>query len=432
MDPSFILAGLIPYPAPASPANGQPGLPRGEQFDTIEHFASDPPMNLHEYQAKELFHRHGIPVPAFRFIAHAANLAPALAELAGPPWIVKAQVHAGGRGEAGAVRTVHSVAEAESLWAEWQAAPLVTRQTGPEGLPVAGLLAEPISPIQQEFYAAAVIDRQAERIAVLLSGLGGTDIESAAARDPTAVHRVWVDPIVGFMPYQGRRLGFALGRSAAQAKALAGVLGGLVNLLQASDASLVEINPLALNPAGEWLALDAKVSLDDNAAFRQRELSALTDPSQTDPREREAHHHGLNYIPLHGDIACLVNGAGLAMATMDLIQLHGGEPANFLDVGGGTTADRVAAAFRLILSDAGVRSILVNIFGGIVRCDLIAEGLIQAVAETDIAVPVVVRLEGTRAEAGLERLRSSGLALTTAASLEEAARKAVEAARGES
>jgi len=385
-------------------------------------------MNLHEYQAKELFARHGVPVPAGRVAATAPEATDACRSLGGDHWVVKAQVHAGGRGKAGGVVLAESrgaVTEAASrLLGCW----LVTRQTGPEGLPVHKVLVEAPALVARELYLSLLVDRARRRVLVMASPDGGMDIEEVAAATPERIFSAHVDPAAGLQPYQCRRLGFALGLDAEQVKSFQKVLFGLYRLFVEADASLVEINPLVVTPTGALVALDAKINLDDNALYRHPDLVALRDITQEDAREARAKEHDLNYVTLDGNIGCMVNGAGLAMATMDLVQLHGGRPANFLDVGGGTTAARVAEAFKLILSDGKVRAVLVNIFGGIVRCDLIAEGIIAAVKDAGIAVPVVVRLEGTRAAEGLRLLAESGLALQTAVDLTEAAEKVVAAA----
>jgi succinyl-CoA synthetase beta subunit len=307
---------------------------------------------------------------------------------------------------------------------------LVTHQTPPAGLPIGYVLIEPVSEVVRELYLGAVIDRARERVVFMASAMGGVDIEQVAATRPDKILTLAVDPVVGLQPYQWRQVGFALQLDMKQFQVLSAVMSGLYRLFMEQDASLTEINPLAVTKAGDLLAVDAKINLDDNALFRHPELVKLKDPSQENEKELIAQQHGLNYIPLDGTIACMVNGAGLAMATMDIIKLHGGEPANFLDVGGGTTAERVAEAFKLILSDQKVKAVLVNIFGGIVRCDLIAEGIIKAVNEVHVAVPVVVRLEGTNVEQGKAMLRNSGLAITTAEGLTDAAQKVVKLAGG--
>lgn len=386
-------------------------------------------MNLHEHQAKSLFQRYGIPVPAGIAAASAGEARRAAEEIGGGRWAVKAQVHAGGRGKAGGVVLADSLEQVEAQARRLIGSRLVTRQSGPDGLPVETLLIEAPTDIARELYLGALVDRQARQVVFMASAAGGMDIEEVAATTPERILVTRVDPAAGLQPWQARRLGFGLGLDKEQVRALGTVMGGLYRLFTECDASLVEVNPLVVTGDGGLIALDAKINLDDNALYRHADLEALRDPSQEDAREVEARAHDLNYISLDGDIGCMVNGAGLAMATMDLVKLHGGAPANFLDVGGGTTAQRVAEAFKLILSDDKVAAVLVNIFGGIVRCDLIAEGIMQAVREVHVGVPVVVRLEGTNAEQGLEMLAHSGMAIETAESLREAADKVVEAAR---
>ena len=384
-------------------------------------------MHLHEYQAKQLFTEYGIPVPAGQLVRETTAAAGAVDAVGGEAWVVKAQVHAGGRGKGGGVRLVQ---EREALTAavdDMLGMQLVTRQTGAEGLPVNSVLVEQTVPIAREIYLGMLVDRTSERVTLMVSKSGGMNIEEVAASDPAAIITESINPAVGLQGYQCRNLGFALELQGKQVGELARLLAGAYRLLLDCDASLLEINPLVVTTDGELLALDAKVDLDDNALFRHAKLAELRDASQEDAREHSAQQHGLNYIRLQGNIACMVNGAGLAMATMDLIQLHGGKPANFLDVGGGATADRVAEAFKIILSDPQVEAILVNIFGGIVRCDLIAQGILQAIEEVSIEVPVVVRLEGTNAAAGLELIARSGLAVETASDLTEAAEKVVAA-----
>jgi succinyl-CoA synthetase beta subunit len=387
-------------------------------------------MNLHEYQAKALFRTYGIPVPRGQVASTPTEAQEAARTLGGERWVVKAQVHSGGRGKAGGVVLVDSI-EAVQVEAErLLGSRLSTHQSGPGGLPVTSVLIEQPTDIVHELYLSLLVDRAACRVAFMASAAGGMDIEKVAAESPEKLVFTLVAPGAGLMPWQCRRVGFVLGLDKAQRSALQDMMQGLYRLFESSDASLVEINPLVVSAAGELIALDAKVNLDDNALYRQPDLAAVRDASQEDERELAAAAHELNYISLDGNIGCMVNGAGLAMATMDLVQLHGGRPANFLDVGGGTTAERVAEALKLILSDDKVEAVLVNIFGGIVRCDLIAEGIIRAVREVDIRVPLVVRLEGTNAPRGLELLAESGLSLQTAASLAEAADKVVAAAAG--
>ncbi len=388
-------------------------------------------MHLHEYQAKQLFRDYGVPVPEGRMVESAPDAAEAARALGGERWVVKAQVHAGGRGKAGGVRLLDSVEAVREFADGLLGSRLVTRQTGEPGLPVHRLLVEGTVDIDRELYLGLLVDRQSERITVMASRAGGMDIEDVAAKDPAAILVESVHPAVGLQPFQCRKLAFGLGLAGEQVKAFTRLLGGLFRLFEREDASLVEVNPLVVTAAGELLALDAKLDIEDNALYRHPETRDLRDPTQEDEKERAAAEHGLNYITLDGDIACMVNGAGLAMATMDLIKLHGGEPANFLDVGGGATAERVAEAFKLILSDTKVRAILVNIFGGIVRCDLIANGIIQAVEEVGVELPVVVRLEGTNVEQGKQLLADSGFSIITAEGLTDAARKVVAAASGQ-
>ena len=382
-------------------------------------------MNLHEFQAKQLFAKQGVPVPEGRAVGSAEQAARAASELGGSRWVVKAQVHAGGRGKAGGVALVDSAEEAADAAGRMLGSRLVTKQTGEPGLPINRVLVEKTSNIARELYLSALVDRQARRILFMGSEAGGMNIEEVAEATPEKIHSIHVDPVAGLQPYQCRRMAFALGLSGQQVRELGAIMQGIYALFLGKDASLVEVNPLVVTADDHLIALDAKINLDDNALMRHPELVALRDVSQEDEREAKASEHDLNYISLDGDIGCMVNGAGLAMATMDLVKLHGGAPANFLDVGGGTTAERVAEAFKLILSDTKVRAVLVNIFGGIVRCDLIAEGIINAVREVGIEVPVVVRLEGTNAELGLKLLDESGLSLETASDLTEAARKVV-------
>lgn len=341
--------------------------------------------------------------------------------------MVKAQVHSGGRGKAGGVKLVQSLVEVEETAKSLLGSRLVTRQSGPQGLPVNQVLVEAVRPIEREMYLGALVDRACQRIIFMASTAGGMDIEEVARETPEKILTVHVDPITGVMPYQCRKLAFGLGLQGKQVGAFAKIMMALGRLFVDVDAGLVEINPLVVTGDGELMALDAKINLDDNAIGRHPDLAAQRDASQEDAKETEARKHDLNYISLDGNIGCMVNGAGLAMATMDLVQLKGGSPANFLDVGG-TTAERVAEAFKLILSDDKVKSILVNIFGGIVRCDLIAEGIIRAVEQVGIAIPVVVRLEGTNAQQGRKMLAESGLSLIAAADLSEAAEKVVAAA----
>ena len=386
-------------------------------------------MNLHEHQAKALLAEYGVPVPPGRAAFSVREALEAADELGSDTWVVKAQVHAGGRGKAGGVKKVSSRDELEKAAGGLLGARLVTHQTGPAGQPVHRLLIEQPSVVSRELYLACLLDRALERIVFVASGAGGMDIEEIAAKHPEKILKAVVDPAAGLQGYQCREIGFALGLKDNQITALTRLMLNLYRLYTARDLTLVEINPLAIVADGALIALDAKVQVDDNALYRQKALEEMGDPSQDDPKEQKAREFGLSYIALEGNIGCMVNGAGLAMATMDLIKLHGGMPANFLDVGGGTTADKVAEAFKLILSDKNVKAILVNIFGGIVRCDLIAEGIIKAVQEVGIKIPVVVRLEGTNVEKGRELLKHSGLKIIAADSLTNAARQAVAAAK---
>ncbi len=349
-------------------------------------------------------------------------------ELGGPVWVVKAQVHAGGRGKGGGVKVVKSIDEVRDSARAMLGTQLVTPQTGPEGLPVNTVMVEEGSGIAQELYLGALLDRGRERVVFMASAAGGMDIEEVAAKTPEKIVKVFVNPAAGLQDYQARQLGFGLGLDKTQVRQFTGIVKSLYRLFTECDASLVEVNPLIVRDDGGLMALDAKINLEDNALFRQKRLVEWRDPSQEDEKENEASEHDLNYVSLDGDIACMVNGAGLAMATMDLIKLHGGEPANFLDVGGGATAERVAEAFKIVLSNQNVKVILVNIFGGIVRCDLIAEGIIKAVKEVGVSVPVVVRLEGTNVDKGRELLATSGLDIIAADDLTDAALKAVAAA----
>ncbi|MDE2294144.1 MAG: ADP-forming succinate--CoA ligase subunit beta [Gammaproteobacteria bacterium] len=382
-------------------------------------------MNLHEFQSKKLFAEYGIPVPKGVIADSAAGAIAAARGLGGTVWVVKAQVHAGGRGKAGGVKLAKDLDAVGAAAAGMLGTRLVTHQTGPEGLPVERVYVEQGSAIAREYYLSVVLNRDAGRVAFVASAAGGMDIEEVAEREPHKILRVDVHPAAGLQDFQCRQLAFGLGLSGAQVAQFGQIARALYRLYLERDASLVEVNPLILTGGGDLLALDAKVNIEDNALYRQRDLAAMRDPSQEDPMERHAAEHELNYVSLDGNIACMVNGAGLAMATMDLIQLHGGAPANFLDVGGGATKERVSAAFKLILSNPKVSAILINIFGGIVRCDMIAEGIIAAVKEVGVTIPVVVRLEGTNAPRARELLEGSGLGVIPASDLTDAANKAV-------
>lgn len=385
-------------------------------------------MNLHEYQAKSLFVEYAIPVPQGQAVSTPREARSAAQSLGGDTWVVKAQAHTGGRGKAGGVKLARSLDEVEEAANQILGMTLVTHQTGPAGLPVHRVLVEQGSAIDRELYLGALLDRARSRIVFMASSAGGMNIEEVAAETPEKILTTLVNPATGLLPFQCRRLAFGLGLQGEQIKQFAKIMMGLYRLYMDKDVSLIEINPLIVTSAGDLLALDAKINLDGNALYRQQALLAMRDTSQEDEKEAAAAQHDLNYITLDGSIGCMVNGAGLAMATMDMVQLHGGEPANFLDVGGGATAERVTEAFKLILSDAKVKSVLVNIFGGIVRCDLIAEGVITAARNVGVQVPVVVRLEGTNAEQGLRMLEESGLDFITAHDFTEAAQKAVAAA----
>ena len=385
-------------------------------------------MNLHEYQSKKLFADYGIAVPR-GFPAEDPDEAVQAAEkLGGELWVVKAQVHAGGRGKAGGVKLARSHDEVRRIATEMLGTQLVTHQSGPEGLPVNVVYVEAGSAIERELYLSMLVDRDVSRVSFIASAAGGMDIEQVAAETPEQIFTVSISPAAGLQGYQARTLSFGLGLDKKQSRQFADLIARLYRLYLECDASLVEVNPLIVNGEGDVVALDAKINIEDNALFRQAALAEMRDPSQEDEKERDAAAHDLNYVSLDGDIACMVNGAGLAMATMDLIKLHGGEPANFLDVGGGATSERVAAAFKLILSNRKVRAILVNIFGGIVRCDHIAQGIISAVKEVGVRVPVVARLEGTNVKKGRELLRQSGLDIIAARDLTDAAEKVVAAA----
>lgn len=387
-------------------------------------------MNLHEYQAKDLFATYGMPVPAHQIVTEKEGVASALAALGGDSWVVKAQVHAGGRGKAGGVKLVDSADAATRAAADMLGTNLVTFQTDEHGQPVNQVMIEEPCAIERELYLGAVIDRSTRRIVIMASTEGGMDIEKVAHETPEKILKTSVDPMVGLQPYQGRELAFGLGLKGDQFKQFGKLVYGLARLFQDKDLSLVEINPLVVTKRGDLLCLDGKINIDDNAMYRHKELMILRDESQEDAREVEAREWDLSYIALDGDIGCMVNGAGLAMATMDLIKLHGGSPANFLDVGGTATKERVVEAFKLILFDTNVRGVLVNIFGGIVRCDMIAEGIVGAVEEVGISVPVVVRLVGNNAKRGREILNDSGLTLHAEEDLTTAAKEIIDLVRG--
>lgn len=386
-------------------------------------------MNLHEYQGKELFSEYGLPVPLGKPASTVEEALAAAEALGGNAWMVKAQVHAGGRGKAGGVKYVTSkeavAAESKRLLGRR----LVTFQTDEHGQPVNQILIAQPCDIARELYLGAVLDRSTRRVVIMASTEGGVEIEKVAEETPEKILKVTMDPLLGIMPYQAREIGFKLQLTPNQLKEFTQILLGLGKMFVERDLSLVEINPLIIDKNDHVICLDAKVVVDDNALFRQAQLRAMRDPSQEDERENRAHDWELNYIALDGDIGCMVNGAGLAMATMDLIKLHGGNPANFLDVGGGATQERVTEAFKIILSDEKVKGILVNIFGGIVRCDMIADGIIGAVKEVGIKIPVVVRLEGNNADLGAKKLSESGLNIIAATSLTGAAEQIVAAVK---
>lgn len=384
-------------------------------------------MNLHEHQSKALFRKFNIPVPhgdAAFDVEQAQQIAK---DLGGDSWIVKAQVHAGGRGKAGGVKIVKGEQELEQAVSGYLGSTLVTHQTDSAGLPINRVLIETLSDIDHEFYLGALIDRASRRVVFMASAEGGMDIEEVAATQPEKILKVNIDPVVGLQPYQTRQIAFGLGLVGNQIKQIGAIMNNLYQIFIRHDVSLIEINPLIVTKQGDLMALDAKVGFDDNALYRQPEIVEMRDKSQENQLELDAEEHGLNYVPLDGNIGCMVNGAGLAMATMDEIKLQGGDPANFLDVGGSTTAEKVAEAFKLILSDEKVKAILVNIFGGIVRCDLIADGIIQAVKEVGVSIPVIVRLEGTNVEQGKALLEQSDVEIIAANNLEDGAKKAVAA-----
>lgn len=388
-------------------------------------------MNLHEYQAKKLFEEYNIPVP-WGLPAHSIREALQQASAQhGNGWVIKAQVHAGGRGKAGGVKLAETMEEVEEIVTNMFGKRLVTKQSGPEGQPINCVLVQAKTEISRELYLGLVVDRSSRKIAIMASSEGGMDIEEVAAKNPDKIFTFIIDPVMGLQSYQARSVSYALGLDNNQQGQLINLLQGLYQLFLDKDLSLIEVNPLIIDEKNNLLCLDAKISVDDNALYRQTNLEEWRDPTQEDEKETIAKRYDLNYITLNGNIACMVNGAGLAMATMDIIKLYGGEPANFLDVGGGATADRVAEAFKLIVSDTNVEAILVNIFGGIVRCDLIAEGIIKAVKEVGVEVPIVVRLEGTNVEQGKTILAESKLTITTADDLADAANKVVAAAKGD-
>ena len=387
-------------------------------------------MNLHEYQGKALFREYGLPVSSGVACDTTDEVLAAAKQIGGDMWVVKAQVHAGGRGKAGGVKLVKTEAEIREFCDRLIGTRLVTYQTDAHGQPVSKILIESCTDIANELYLGAVVDRSTRRIVFMASTEGGVEIEKVAEETPEKILKAAIDPLVGPQPYQARQMGFKLGLNATQLKQFTQIFMGLAKLFDEKDVALIEVNPLVITDEGNLHCLDAKVVVDSNAMYRHPELGAMHDPSQEDEREAQAAKWELNYVALDGNIGCMVNGAGLAMGTMDTVKLHGGSPANFLDVGGGATKERVAEAFKIILSDANVKAVFVNIFGGIVRCDMIAEGIIGAVEEVGVEVPVVVRLEGNSADKGAEILSQSDLNIIAGESLTDAAQKVVAAARG--
>ncbi|AMG69222.1 ADP-forming succinate--CoA ligase subunit beta [Morganella morganii] len=384
-------------------------------------------MNLHEYQAKQLFTRYGLPAPAGYACPTPREAEEAASKIGSGPWVVKCQVHAGGRGKAGGVKLVKSKDEIRAFAEQWLGKRLVTYQTDALGQPVHQVLVEGATDIAKELYLGAVVDRGSRRVVFMASTEGGVEIEKVAHETPELIHKAVIDPLTGPMPYQGRELAFKLGLTGKLVSQFTKIFMGLATMFLERDLAMAEINPLVITTQDELICLDGKLGIDGNALYRQPELREMHDPSQEDAREAQAAQWELNYVALDGNIGCMVNGAGLAMGTMDIVKLHGGEPANFLDVGGGATKERVTEAFKIILSDENVKAVFVNIFGGIVRCDLIADGIIGAVEEVGVSVPVVVRLEGNNAELGAEKLAKSGLNIIAATSLTDAAKRVVAA-----
>jgi succinyl-CoA synthetase beta subunit len=385
-------------------------------------------MNLHEYQGKQLFAQYGLPVSKGIAAKTVEEAVAAADQIEGDKWVVKAQVHAGGRGKAGGVKLVSSKEEIKEFAEHWLGKNLVTYQTDAKGQPVSRILVETLTDIDQELYLGAVVDRSSRRVVFMASTEGGVEIEKVAHETPEKILKAEIDPLVGAQPYQARELAFQLGLEGKQINQFVKIFLGLAKLFVDKDLALLEINPLVVTKAGDLHCLDAKIGIDSNAVYRHKDLQEMHDPSQEDEREAHAAKWELNYVALDGNIGCMVNGAGLAMGTMDIVQLHGGKPANFLDVGGGATKERVIEAFKIILSDENVEAVLINIFGGIVRCDLIAEGVIGAIEEVGVKVPVIVRLEGNNADLGRKVLADSGLNIIAATSLTDAAEQAVKAA----
>jgi len=387
-------------------------------------------MNLHEYQAKQLFREFGLPVSEGFAVDTPEEAVEAAKKIGGDKWVVKCQVHAGGRGKAGGVKLVSSLDEVRAFAENWVGKNLVTYQTDANGQPVAKILVESCTDIDKELYLGAVVDRATRKIVFMASTEGGVEIEKVAEETPEKILKAIIDPTVGPQPFQGRDLAFQLGLNPDQVKQFTKIFLGLAKMFEQYDFALLEINPLVITDEGNLHCLDGKINIDSNAMYRQPKIKEMHDPSQEDAREAHAAKFELNYVALDGNIGCMVNGAGLAMGTMDIVKLSGGEPANFLDVGGGATKERVSEAFKIILSDDNVKAVFVNIFGGIVRCDMIAEGIIGAVEEVGVKVPVVVRLEGNNAELGTQKLAESGLNIEAATSLTDAAQKVVAAAAG--
>ena len=387
-------------------------------------------MNLHEYQGKQLFKEYGLPVSEGYASDTPEGAVEAADRIGGDEWVVKCQVHAGGRGKAGGVKLVKDKEDIRAFAEKWLGKNLVTFQTDEKGQPVSKILVESCTDIANELYLGAVVDRGTRRVVFMASTEGGVEIETVAEETPEKILKAEIDPIVGPQPYQAREMAFKLGLTGVQIKQFTKIFLGLAKMFEDLDIALIEINPLVIKEDGDLHCLDAKLAIDGNALYRQPKVKAMQDPSQEDEREAHAAQFELNYVALDGNVGCMVNGAGLAMGTMDIVNLHGGKPANFLDVGGGATKERVAEAFKIILSDDNVKAVLVNIFGGIVRCDMIAEGIIGAVKEVGVTVPVVVRLEGTNAELGREVLAKSDLNIIAAESLTDAAEKVVAAAEG--
>ncbi|WP_027134503.1 ADP-forming succinate--CoA ligase subunit beta [Geminicoccus roseus] len=386
-------------------------------------------MNIHEYQAKQLLAEYGVAVLSGKVAYTATEAESAARALGGPIWVVKAQIHAGGRGKGGGVKLAKSIDEVKQIAKDMLGMTLVTHQTGPAGRLVKRVYVEDGCKIARELYLSAVVDRATSRVVIMASTEGGVEIEEVAEHSPEKILKVAIDPAAGFQPFHGRQIAFGLGLKGKEVSKAVAFMRGIYDCMVEKDASQVEINPLVVTEAGDLVALDAKMNFDSNALYRQAKVLELRDLDEEDPHEIEASKHELNYIKLDGNIACMVNGAGLAMATMDIIKLFGGEPANFLDVGGGATKERVTAAFKLLLSDPNVEGVLVNIFGGIMRCDVIAEGVVAAAREVNLTVPLVVRLEGTNVELGKKILAESGLPITPADDLADAAKKIVEAVR---